>query len=768
MRLTGNVIAAFRRDLFLLLAIFFLLLASLSPWPRQAEVPVDLILVVDMTRSHGPRDQVMASAISKAESWPRGSMAATCQVYAWGAGMSELFRGPWPLSREARDRLVLDALSLPESFSDRGDRASLHQVLRGLESSSKSPVVLVICDGRFPRSGWESSLGAYEGRVEIHEGGPALPELPDVRLRLSGRTTPIPAGEVTALHISVEGAGVAGRRVVVESGDSRFPLQLDQNGRASILFPVQGTGDEVVIRVSDPGGPDADGKNNVLRVPVRVRGQLTVGVLGQARDAVQAALADRPAFRLVAVSSLASPCDVLCLANAPFAGDVALSESLQRDLLRRVIDGQGLLVLGGDAAFLKGGYRSSPLGDALPLLSGRQSNRDLHVLLDHSGSMDRDERYGRALAALDHLVSAMGEADRIQVHLWSGEVLPPIPQEPVARDAFVKDAREELRRRAPIGPTRISGLVPILKDLGRPSDRERLALCLTDLMDPDLLDPEGEVLRQTVRDSLLALGPGFQLLLLDPTEESRRLAKDLGVRFTSVDQITPRVFLEAAESEGFLREVVEASAVGSISIQQGALRFSGRNAVTLRDQASPHWVDQGRNPLLATRRLGTGTIMAAALDAQELAETPKLLDGLLQAVAPPETKEWEFREIAGQWLLAGPGGRQDLLFKSGDLSVPLREIGPGLYEGAPPGVWTGQIHTAAGTLVAGIHGVPLVDPEYEFPRHEESAQRSGGPLGARRQRRPLPWLLLALLSYGLWMVREGTRPILAPPSRVKS
>ncbi|MFN0066946.1 MAG: VWA domain-containing protein [Limisphaerales bacterium] len=112
--------------------------------------------------------------------------------------------------------------------------------------------------------------------------------------------------------------------------------------------------------------------------------------------------------------------EAILLANVA-AGD--LSPELMRRLQSAVRDfGVGLVALGGDQAFAAGGYRGTPLEEALPVdmeLSSRKIlPRGALVLVVHATEFPNGNRWARdiAFAALE----ALGPQDEMGIVLWDG------------------------------------------------------------------------------------------------------------------------------------------------------------------------------------------------------------------------------------------------------------------------------------------------------------------------------------------------------------
>jgi len=223
---------------------------------------------------------------------------------------------------------------------------------------------------------------------------------------------------------------IAEQEVVLEPGRNLLsvPQKLDEPGFHAYEVVVDAPGDTVA-------------QNNRASGFIQIRGDPRILVVSSDPEAdrflVQALRAARLEVRVVRETELPSTLaeiqshDAIVLGNVS-AGDLGpdgmrLLESAVRDF------GVGLVCIGGDQSFAAGGYRSTPLEEALPLDMELSSRKVLPKgalgLVMHGMEFANGNQVAReiALAALD----ALGPTDEMGVWLWDGTEKPLFPLQSV-------------------------------------------------------------------------------------------------------------------------------------------------------------------------------------------------------------------------------------------------------------------------------------------------------------------------------------------------
>lgn len=234
------------------------------------------------------------------------------------------------------------------------------------------------------------------------------------------------------VHLYRDNRAIAEQEVSLEAGKNLLsvPQRLEEPGFHAYDVVVDSAGDTVA-------------QNNRASGFVQVRGDPRVLVVSGDPEAdrflVQALRSARLEVRVVRETELPSTLaeiqshDAVVLGNVS-AGDLGpegmrLLESAVRDF------GVGLVCIGGDQAFAAGGYRGTPLEEALPLDMELSSRKVLPKgalgLVMHGMEFANGNQVAReiALAALD----ALGPTDEMGVWLWDGTEKPLFPLQPVGQ-----------------------------------------------------------------------------------------------------------------------------------------------------------------------------------------------------------------------------------------------------------------------------------------------------------------------------------------------
>ncbi len=361
----------------------------------------------------------------------------------------------------------------------------------------------------------------------------------DALARRKLRVYPIAAGgavehkvEVSALSLPAESAaGKALRAEVLLRNDNPSAvtgrLLLRRGGtelsRETVTLPP---GDTVVARpllLSGEGliefaaefqpslpATDSDRSDDVAKAWVVASSTRKIVLVGhEARDNknLERALAQR-GFKVSSVERAAGePMPGLSSTTAVVLNDVALSElGGSADEIRDYVrGGGGLLMVGGPRSFGLGGYRGSPIEEALPVRM-KERRRDeprnsVALVIDKSGSMREEQRILFAREAANQLVEKLKDRDRIAVIGFDREafVVVPMSEAGEIRDDFPR----RIERLRPEGGTR---LYPALEEARRQllseESKRRHIIVLSDGLSEDAEDSGG---RRRYYDLALAL-----------------------------------------------------------------------------------------------------------------------------------------------------------------------------------------------------------------------------------------------------------------------
>ena len=123
--------------------------------------------------------------------------------------------------------------------------------------------------------------------------------------------------------------------------------------------------------------------------------------------------------------------DAVILNNLPRE---RLSEQAQNALVSYVERGGSLVMTGGDESFGLGGYQNSPLAKIMPVVmkppEHKERQRALILVIDKSGSMDRDDKLKFAVAAAEKSDPTLKDNDLIAVIGFDSQPFVVVPLEP--------------------------------------------------------------------------------------------------------------------------------------------------------------------------------------------------------------------------------------------------------------------------------------------------------------------------------------------------
>ncbi|MDE1926551.1 MAG: VWA domain-containing protein, partial [Burkholderiales bacterium] len=471
-----------------------------------------------------------------------------------------------------------------------------------------------------------------------------------VDVRLSGQIDP-----AARLHATAQGAD-GSRQSVVAS--------VDAQGGASLEFEARSAGPSIVDLALDGAGGRIDARAGAAVVEIEPRAPLLY-VRGPTSPATLARSLQRGgwALDLVPAARLDARADALASYRGIVLDDVAIADAAPRTwnaLVAAVRErGAGLLVLGGERAYARGGYRGSRLESVLPLASvpaALEQRTSVVFLVDKSGSMGQGsggvDRYAQALRAVAATAAEFGAHDAIGLIVFdiAPHVLLPLGPAPAAQAALARDWPV-----APGGGTRLApALAAAISALERAGRGRRLLVVVSDgYVDEPPLAHLGRRLAAAHIETV-ALGIGADA--------------DLGALRRAIGGGSTIPVGEAAELPLAMQSGVERRRArierGTIAVRRvAALPFAQADAgawpavdavaVTKAQDGATVGLRTGRgDPLLAWRGAGLGRVMA------------------LSSALGPWTPRWLARaawpRLAGD-LAAWVGGG------GGDAGVVLRE-----------------------------------------------------------------------------------------------
>jgi uncharacterized membrane protein len=283
--------------------------------------------------------------------------------------------------------------------------------------------------------------------------------------------------------------------------------------------------------------------------------------------------------------------------------------------------GLGLIVLGGERSFARGGYRGSALESVLPLLS-EPAALDLPAAIvfavDKSGSMGQGsggvDRFSLARRAVLETARGLGERDALGLVVFDAapRVLIPLGPAPAGTAALARDWQA-----SPNGGTRLApALDAAIGELERSVAARRMLVIVTDgfVDEVPLAALRARLERARIETIALAVGPDADVGALE-----RLIGSDAG-QVLRVDQAAELPLVMRAGLERRRARIER----GDIAVAQPqALPFAdgqfkgwpaiAAHAVTrLQPQAVVAVQSQRGEPLIAFQRAGLGRVVAVA------------------------------------------------------------------------------------------------------------------------------------------------------------
>lgn len=594
---------------------------------------------------------------------------------------------------------------------------ALELVERELAGSGRPPGrLLLVGDASYSGADPSPLLARLARAGVVIEGRPGpsidLPDLALVELRTPLRPV---EGEPTAATALLElDLGALAR--LPEGASAQLVLALDSSAGARRfelgLDPPRSGG---AFRAELQLGPAAPGRSLLrARVELRAPGALRRGDPCPENDALSAVLTSSGARLAAAVAEAdALPALRAWLAGgAAFAGfdwifltpaelparigelELVLSfdlghEDLSADALRWHVERGGGWLFCGGWALLRGADPASrgALASLLPLDFARDPSeqRDVVLLVDGSGSM-AGEPFEHVKRALVELVEAAPPGDRLTLRLFTASLGPPIELGGASAPERRANLARLLRAQVPGGPTAILDSLEALVAERARQGGPALLLLLSDGHDRFAFDLEGRA--QALREALAAQRCELAVIAVGTQANERLLGSLLAPGRELAIATDLRELGELFQREvqrGRLREgqalAIEPAlpeSAGELEPAAEILRAARRRPsaewpraqryvrAELRPGASPLWLGEEGEVVLALQRVGAGLVAAWASAplpgwSEEFAAARDLVGPLLRGLA-------EGARRAGGPQLAIEGGR--LLLHGADLSWP--------------------------------------------------------------------------------------------------
>jgi von Willebrand factor type A domain len=722
------------------LAAFLLafLLACLAAVGTARPGASEVVYVLDVSRSHGPAPDLL---LNRAEAWHAHGHLRDRKARVILAGATALPAGS----------------GLPPGLAE-GSRVDL-----GLELARRTlgaaDRVVVLSDGRFDHAAILEPVRALAAAgATVQFGGPLAEPALDFRL-VPLRDAPVQGGEAR-VEVGVAGTNREAREVTLVVGGgatalrSKVVVSPGAVEKCELLVPVAPGTSRLTVAIE---ASDAAASNDELSIALRrdERRALVVGEGAQSQaiiDVLRASGAECDVWtslQTVDIGHLGGA-DLIVLVDLPIVEGRHVIPLIEETV---TVAGAGLWVVGGPRAFGAGGYAGTRLDDLLPLSSRPFRQRDVSVLLDTSGSMEKDDRLRRAVDAIVRLADGLDPRDRVQVLPFAAAPGQAVPAEPASPEVFLLSAVPALRRIAAHGGTRLLPVIDAALARAAASDRESVFALVTDARDDEVKDDELAARGRALRDRKAAV----IVLLLDPAPETEarvRLLLPNTVVSIPADGWTPRVLLDALElgswERGPFESVRPGGGAGPHLAWKNRVREGREALVALRTAPG--------EPVMATAFRGAGRTAAWAAWPVEAADAAALTKEWAERVARPVGwKRISARREDGRVLVSmPPAAVPEAPLALADGGGVLRERTPGVFEVPDPGPASGSLKILQGTQIFGTVALPAAgDPEYAFPAGLPAAAPDDEAPSRARLRAPWAALSAAAWAAGLLLRRRG-------------
>lgn len=618
-------------------------------------------------------------------------------------GPDDLF-GVVSFGRDTAVELPLTRDPAFESFQTQPDPsytniAGALRLAAGLIPDGYARQLVLVSDGRQnldDAAGTVAALRSEGVRVDVLPVGGApraealvagLEVAPQIRIGQTAvvtvnlRSQPGPA--VGHLVLIVDGTQVAAREVALPAGSSTQTFQLPD-------LPVG----LHRVRAELTADPDTYPENNVGEAAVRVLGRPLVLILegrpGEGENVARALQAG--GMEVERRPALAAPTDTATLGRYDSVVVVdAAADSFPKDslaaLARAVHDlGKGLVTMGGPNAYGPGGWKDTPLEEALPLrmdIPNRKDKPKVAVVLVME-TMEDQQADQVVLGAAEAVIDKLSADDQVAVTDGrAGFVVPMTP----ARDKKAIEAKLEA---ATLGdaPSYLPFLQMAVQALLRTDAPLKHIVVLGD-GDPDLLAGQQQQVQAFLQQSL-SQGITTSAVAVDVHGQPQYMsymqdiARSGGGRFylSNNPSQVPQLFLKESitalrpwyEQEPFFPKIAASGDLLQGVATDAFPQLGGYVVTTPKPGAEQYLISPKNDPVLAAWSYGLGRAVAWTSDA-----SGRWTGGFLRS---PVSAQLFARMVA--WTLPGAGGQ---------LSIDAQPSGDGLQVtvSGPPGS-SGNLH----------------------------------------------------------------------------
>ncbi|HUO05471.1 MAG TPA: VWA domain-containing protein [Candidatus Binataceae bacterium] len=371
-----------------------------------------------------------------------------------------------------------------------------------------------------------------------------------------------------------------------------------------------------------------------------------------------------------------------------------IAPSAQNAIAAYVNGGGSLAMIGGDSSFGLGGYASSPIAAAMPVVmkppEHKERKRALVLVIDKSGSMGRNDKLTYAKAAAETVTASLEDTDLVGVIGFDSQPFEVVPLEPLSQSRPYFN--QMINRLTAHGTTY---LMPALREaertLGASGAQIQHVVILTDGETGGTADMYYDLVSRMHHGSgttisTIAIGQEANVELL------QAISRYGGGAYYQTDSARnlPQLFVEDFRAHGGETTMVESQFIPHTVAPDPILKdLAGRPMPPLKGYVSttmkPHadlsmFVDRGgtREPIIASWKYGSGRAMAITTDASGRWSGAWVTNGVFQPLWD-RLLAWMTPETAAE-----PKIDVALGYAGGRITIKLTDYGAQTAESAHP------------------------------------------------------------------------------------
>lgn len=470
-----------------------------------------------------------------------------------------------------------------------------------------------------PKEVVDIKIDSVEAPKFVREGQPI-----ELKCRVSSTVN-------TAATVQVFGNGKLIREL------KEVPLLKNQDNSVAIILPAQIEPVQTYeVKISFDRVNDATTDNNYWTIIIQKFGKPKVLYLSGAHNLAKRTLpgiiqaSDNFMMKVEDAPVRYKLYDIIIIDDTNFSKMLFVEEIIKPF----VLNGGGLLVVGGDNSFGLGDYQNSELEKILPVYATPPEDLSLVIIQDASGSMDEFSGVGSltkfqlASDALQNAIPILSKTDRLEVMVFNQGYQTILPLQNA--DDIIPKLKEEITKVKPTGPTAIiPPLQKAISTLSNISSAKKHIILLSDGYSTTNESLDGfkqiaEKLGQNnITISVIATGDHINEGTLKVITKEESIGKIYRIIGKDSEELMHNLRQDLSINKEFYREAesLPVSALIKSDVLKGIDNIppiSGYNRTTLKPNARLVASIGDKEPLMADWQYGLGRVMVltTSLDSQ--------------------------------------------------------------------------------------------------------------------------------------------------------